>query len=127
MPGPAPSMDPTPTERRMKKLLAACERSGLSVAEFARQRRLPANRLRWWKHEIARRLRLRESRVDSDESVSLIRLPLPALSLSPGVQSRESPPDLITVEFPGGLRVHIPRGSSPEELRGILEAVRSTC
>lgn len=38
--------------REMQRLLGQCERSGLSLAEFARRRGLSAQALRWWRHRL---------------------------------------------------------------------------
>ena len=54
------SQGPTPTERRMEKLLRGQEQSGMSLAAFARRRQIPVGRLRWWKYELGRRAVLRQ-------------------------------------------------------------------
>ena len=40
--------------REMKRVLERCERSGLSLAEFARRERMSANTLAWWRHRLRR-------------------------------------------------------------------------
>ena len=112
------SVGPTPTERRMEKLLAAQERSGLTLAEFARRRGVPDGRLRWWKHELGRRRAAR----GSEGPVQFVPLQVtgrPSVALAPR--------DGVMVELPRGIRIHVPPGTSGEELREILEAVRRSC
>lgn len=48
-------MSSSPATRRWSSIVAAHERSGLSVREFARDRGLNANTLAWWRWELSRR------------------------------------------------------------------------
>ena len=38
--------------REMRRLVEAQERSGLSLAEFARRRGVPVSTLTWWRHRV---------------------------------------------------------------------------
>jgi len=38
----------------MRGVLERCERSGLSLAEFARRERMSVNTLAWWRHRLRR-------------------------------------------------------------------------
>ncbi len=40
--------------REMRGVLERCERSGLSLAEFARRERMSVNTLGWWRHRLRR-------------------------------------------------------------------------
>ena len=42
------------TEAHAKRLLETCDKSGLSVAEFARRQGIRAQRLHWWRARLAR-------------------------------------------------------------------------
>ena len=43
------------TEDDAREALAECERSGESVAAFARRHGLVARRLYWWRHELRKK------------------------------------------------------------------------
>ena len=38
--------------REMQRVLELCDRSGLTLAEFARRRRMSAHTLAWWRHRL---------------------------------------------------------------------------
>lgn len=122
------SKGPTPTERRMEKLLGTHAGSGLTLAEFARRRRIPVGRLRWWRHELGRRAGLRQTEGSGDGVGALIPVGVTPFGVAPGAVP-DSPRDLerISVEFPDGVRVHVPGDCSAKDLREILESVRSAC
>lgn len=119
------SQGPTPTERRMEKLLRAQEQSGLSLAAFARRRRIPEGRLRWWKHELGRRAVLRQEEGERDGVGTLI--PVRVTPFAGALPESSKSPKRISVEFPDGVRVHVPGDCSAAELGEILESVRSAC
>jgi hypothetical protein len=105
----------------MAALLAEQARSGLSLAEFARRRGMPAARLRWWKREIQQRAKARGRRRGrlSENRPQLV--PLSIALDGPIVVS-----DFV-LELPTGARLRIPPGSSPEHLRQILTVLWPSC
>ena len=40
--------------REMQRILERCERSGLTLSEFARRQRMPLPTLAWWRHRLRR-------------------------------------------------------------------------
>ena len=115
---------PTATEQRMRRLLEAQARGGLSLAEFARRRGIPAGRLRWWKLELRRR-------ASEYSGVSRAAEP-PAVSLVPVRVGPSRLPRLLEdagfeIELSDGTRIRVPPGFDPESLRHLLQALRTSC
>ena len=97
---------------RMQALLAEQEASGLSIAEFARQRDLP----RWVLYEWRRRLRRAvapESR-RGESAFAEVRVVEEARAAAP-----------LTVELTTGHRVQVPAGFDARDVRRLLEVLGS--
>ena len=95
---------------RARRLLAELESSGLSVAQFARERGLSAWTLYGWKRRS--RAGSREARAERPRFVE-VKLGTAA----------EAP--ALMVETPRGLRVRVPRGFDEVELRRLIGALSS--
>jgi transposase-like protein len=50
-----PTATLTPRGRQMQTVLARWERSGLTLAEFARREGMPASTLAWWRYQLRQR------------------------------------------------------------------------
>jgi hypothetical protein len=99
--------------RKMRRLLAAQKRSGLSLVEFARQRGLRANTLSWWRH------RLRDADEDG-ESVSSGGF----IEITPALGVREVQTVGFEIVLGDGTVVRVPEGFSEEPLRRLLAVLR---
>lgn len=113
----------TQTERRMRKLLAECRRSGLTQAAFARRHRMTPGLLAWWKHEIRRR---DEQRVRQDEPTSFV-----PVEVSPSVTATPSGTSLVFgsgldfgVELVNGIRIQVPAHFDGDALKQLVEVLR---
>lgn len=97
--------------REMEALLAEQEKSGLSVARFARERGISA----WSLYEWRRRLR-KEGGRGARRSQRFVQV---------RVVGEPAGPSTIAVELPAGARVHVPRGFDEDELRRLLGVLES--
>ena len=88
-------------------------RSGKSIAEFCRRRRIPTHQFHWWK----RRLTLRDDRDEGGQAETdpgFVPVRLPVFSSSAG---------LIEVVHPSGCVVRIPPGFDTDSLRRVLDTL----
>ncbi len=108
----------TATGRRMARLIAEQEGSGLRIGEFARSRGIPPARFSWWRCEIRRRLeRSRLPRGVTQFAEAVVVAPS-SFDDQPGVG--------LVVELGPGRRVEIPVGFDAQTLRRLL-GVLSSC
>jgi hypothetical protein len=61
---------PDPQKARFwRKAVRDAARSGLSIREFCRQRKLPESQFYWWQHNLASQPRGRSSRTEQPASL----------------------------------------------------------
>ena len=103
------------TERggEMRRLLAAQKRSGLSLAEFARQRGLRSNTLSWWRHRL---------RGSDDEGECASAGQFMEITAACGVD--EAHTAAFEVVLGDGTVVRVPSRFSEESLRCLLAVLR---
>lgn len=102
-------MELTQRGREMQRLFGQWERSGLSLAEFARQRGLSVHTLRWW------RQRLRG--VEPHEGAPFVEVKAPGRGTV----------TVFEIVLPGGAAVRVGEEFDCEALGRLLTVVRSTC
>ena len=120
---------PTVREFEWRGVLAEHERSGLSVAEFARRRGISAGSLGWWRHVARRRaaeprgpkVRATRGRSERDRFVE-VRV-APARGEGAGNASR----DRFEVVVPSGCVVRVPEHFEADVLRRLLAALGARC
>lgn len=95
--------------REMRRLLVVQQRSGLSLAEFARRRGLRPNTLSWWRH----RLRGGDG---VEECASRERF----IEITPAASSREVQTVAFEVVLSDGTMVRVPARFGGESLRRLL-------
>lgn len=113
--------DPTQTEEYYRRLLGDLARSGQTQREFARRQKIPAGRLAWWRHEIARRDRVRGERAPA---AAPALLPVRVVSGPPSLAEHElrsgrdrEEEQPFEVRLAGsGHAVRIPAAFDPERL-----------
>jgi hypothetical protein len=99
--------------RAMRRLLAAQERSGLTLAEFARRRSLRAGTLSWWRH----RLRAEEP---SGASAAGGRF----IEVTPAVLNAEGRAPGFEIVLGDDTVVRVPGRFGEEDLRRLLAVLR---
>ena len=98
--------------RAMQRLLARWERSGLTLAEFARRAGMPPGTLGWWRHALRASER-------SPGHGRFLELPVPsALAEAP-----PAPPAPFEVVFGDGTVVRAPAAFDPDALDRLLAVV----
>ena len=102
------------TEARWRSLIAAQERSGESVAQFAEQRGLNAATLYWWRSRLRRR-----DRVDPQF------VPIEIVDSKPA-SSRDARA-AFELELVGGRRLRVAAGFDADELARLIAAVERAC
>lgn len=99
--------------RKMRRLLVAQRRSGMSLAEFARRRGLRANTLSWWRHQL-------RGTDGVEECASRERF----IEVSPAASSREVQTVAFEIVLSDGTVVRVPARFGEESLRRLLAALR---
>lgn len=101
-------------EGRWRSLIAAQERSGLGVAEFAARRGLSAATLYWWRSRIRR----------SERSEPQL-VPIEIIAREPDRAC--APSGHFEVELRGGRRVRVPPRFDASELTRLIAALERAC
>lgn len=99
-------------EEQRRSVLSDLERSGQSVAAFARERGLSPWTLYKWRRDSA------------GGATRLIAAPEPDF-VQVTVRPAEAPRSALQLELEGGLRVNVPAGFDEGELRRLLEVLTS--
>ena len=97
-------------ERHWLHLLEERGKSGLSVTEYCRQRRIPVSQFYWWQRQLCQRDGEAQPRPASDRQ-RFIPVRLPAVL------------PVVEVVHPGGCVVRLPIGLDPQVLRAVLDAL----
>jgi transposase-like protein len=102
----------------MQTVLARWERSGLTLAEFARREGMPASTLTWWRYQL--RQRTGGGRAAAPESVpTFTEVQREPAAAAAGV---------VEVVLRNGRVVRVPlRGVEPTALRTVLRALDEPC
>lgn len=104
------------TPKDARRVLAACDGSGLSVAAFAREHRLNGQRLSWWR-----------KRLGEWDGSALVAASTPPVRFVPAMVqgSRVATGGMIAIRLPDGVMVEI-ADASPQWVallvRGLCEA-----
>ena len=106
--------------RAMRQLLAEQQRSGLTLAEFARQRDIRAGTLSWWRHRLGGGKRRAKSGEKSSEQGGFLEIK-PTSGLI-GTEVRRAA--WFEVVLGNGTVVRIPARFAEEELRRLLAVLR---
>lgn len=120
---------PTMREVEWRRVLAEQERSGLSVAEFARRRGVSAGSLGWWRYVARRRaaerrgtqIRATGRRVKRGRFVE-VRLAPERRGLGASVAGAS-----FEVVTPGGCMVRVPVHFDADVLRRLLTVLGASC
>lgn len=117
----------TAREREIRRVLGELDRSGLTLAEFARRRGIPAGTLGWWRFELRRRQRpaadgrRQRRRQSAPEFVELVRVQAP-------------PPDDMSERSGGfelvlgrGRTVRVPESFDATALKRLVTALEAAC
>jgi hypothetical protein len=120
---------PTVRELEWSRVLAEHERSGLSVAEFARRRGISAGSLGWWRHVARRRsaeprgakARATRGRAERDRFVEVRVAP------ARGEIAVDAMRGLFEVVVPGGCVVRVPAHFEADALRRVLAVLGTRC
>ena len=117
----------TVPEFEWRRVLAEHERSGLSVAEFARRRGISAGSLGWWRHVARRRAaeqrgtKARATRPERDRFVEV------RVSPAQGEVAGDASRGMLEVVVPGGCVVRVPAHFEVDALRRLLAAFGTRC
>jgi transposase-like protein len=106
------------TEAEAQAVLEAYEKSGLSMAEFARRHGLGPQRLRWWKKRRAE---------EAGPAPSFVRV---HVAEPPSRRAREAPtPGLASMEvvLAKGRRIRVEPGFDAEELARLVRVMEEAC
>jgi hypothetical protein len=107
---------PTPAEQRWRPIVEAWRRSGLEIATFCRQRKLPVSSLGFWKKEIALRDQKRQAqRAATEASHSALQL-LPVRVL----ESSAPPSRSVEVLLRGGRTLRVSGDFDPAVLQKLV-------
>lgn len=103
----------TERAREMRRLLAAQERSGLSLAEFARRQGLRPNTLAWWRH----RLKHGDEKRRNSGAAQFIEI-------TPAPGGRGVPMAAFEVVLGDGTVIRVPEHFGTESLARLLAVLR---
>jgi hypothetical protein len=96
-------------ERHWLHLLEERGKSGLSVTEYCRQRRIPVSQFFWWQRQLRQRGRRAGSQTSREPGFVPVRL------------AAAFP--VVEVVHPGGCVLRIPAGFDRQVLRSVLDAL----
>jgi transposase-like protein len=97
-------------EQHWLRLLEERGKSGLSVTEYCRQRRIPVSQFYWWQRQLRQHdRRARSSRSPEPAGFVPVRLAAPF--------------PVVEVVHPGGCVIRIPMGCDRQALRSVLDAL----
>lgn len=105
--------------REMQRVLGQCERSGLTMAEFARQRGMSPHTLAWWRHRLRATAKVKGAREAEDPPPRFTEVAFDAPSRAPGV---------VEVVLRSGRVLRIPlAGADVEALRVLVRVLEEPC
>jgi hypothetical protein len=96
--------------RKWRRLIEEQKKSGQSVTDYCRQRRIPVSQFYWWQRQLRQRDGEAQPRPASDRQ-RFIPVRLPAVL------------PVVEVVHPGGCVVRLPIGLDPQVLRAVLDAL----
>jgi len=106
----------------MRRMLARCQRSGLTLREFGQQRGIPPSTLTWWRQVFRRageQVNAASKSEAATDAVVFAEVPPPAnVSRTPAV--------LEIVPLSGHV-VRVPAGADTHTLQRVLQALQTTC
>lgn len=97
------------SEHEARGVLAAWRKSGLSMAKFAAERGLVAQRIRWWQKKL-------EAKASAAEAGSMALLPVSVLA--PVVAQKRGEP--VAVYLRGGQVIRVGRGFDEDAFRRVV-------
>jgi transcriptional regulator with XRE-family HTH domain len=106
--------------RAMRRLLAEQQRSGLTLAEFARRRGLRAGTLSWWRHHLRAEEPWGKSRRKSSSQAGRFLEVTPTVVI--GTEARNA--GWFEIVLDDGTVVRVPARFAEEELRRLLAVLR---
>jgi hypothetical protein len=104
--------------RRMSGLLEKWRGSGRTLSAFAREQGVTRDKLEYWRRRLGGTPRRTKRRSRAGQEVAFA--PVEIVSTSTPVAAME-------VSFPGGVRLAIDRGATPELLAAVIGALRREC
>jgi transposase-like protein len=113
------------TEDEAPEILRAQERSGLTVAEFARQEGIKPHVLYRWRRQHGSGTGTKagggRDRKGKASDLTLVPVDLPIVEPVESIENR------FTVELGCGTRLHIPPKASPEQVEALLGVLQRCC
>ena len=105
--------------REMQRVLGQCERSGLTMAEFARRRGISPHTLAWWRHRLRVTATVRSERAAGDRPARFTEVAFDRPSRVPGV---------VEVVLRSGRVLRVPlAGADAEALRVLVRLLEEPC
>jgi len=105
--------------RRMSTLLERWRESGRSLSAFARAQGVTRDKLEYWRRRlvVASRSTKRRSKAGKEVAFAAVELVPASVAAVPAVE----------VTLPGGIRLAIDRGATPEVIAAVIGALRHAC
>jgi hypothetical protein len=115
---------PDQLEQRYRRLLAEHAKSDLTQRDFAANKGVPATTLSWWRHEIARRDRIRAERNGKRAQPSSL---VPVQLVTAAMDRQSDPTEAVefVVRLRSGRVVRVRRGFDAGELRRLIEVLEA--
>jgi len=111
-----------------KRVIASWEESGMTLADFANEHGINAQRIGWWQKRLATTAASTPAAALQFAPVTLRETPTPALQFAP-VTLREKPTPTVrqsvVLSLPCGVRVEVaePDGVSPAWIAAVVRAI----
>ncbi len=105
--------------REMQRVLGQCERSGLTMAEFARRRGISPHTLAWWRHRLRATATVKSARQAEDGPARFTEVVFGGPSSAPGVAE-------VVLRSGRVLRVPL-AGADAEVLRMLVGVLEEPC
>lgn len=113
------------TEDEAQEILRAQERSGLTVAEFARQEGIKPHVLYRWRRQhgsgTSTKSGGRRDRMGKAPELTLVPVDFPVAEPVESIETR------FTVELGCGAKLHIPSRATPEQVEALLGVLQRCC
>jgi len=106
----------------MRRVLVSCQRSGLTLREFAQRHGIPLSTLTWWRQVFRRageQVNAASKRVPASDAVVFTEVPKPA--------TVPTAPFVVEIVLPTGHVVRVPAGADTATLQRVLQALQATC
>jgi hypothetical protein len=117
---------PSELEQRYRRLLEEHKKSGLTQAEFAKKKGVPATTLSWWRGEIGHRDRLRAERngngVSHPPALVAVEI-LPATRNLAESKKSDTTRSVFLVRLRSGRELRVPEGFDAAELKRLVEVL----